>query len=341
MSATTTESDGPVAQSLRIGFAVLQAAMVVLAMYWAASNIRQVPPDNQAVVLRFGQVMRVQPAGLVLAWPRPFEQVDLLPAAQRQLNLHVVAGQPAGPAIIDPASKSRGELPPPSAGIFLTGDGGVVLMDATLSYRITDGAAYFLAAAHVEPALRRLFLAAAVAVAAGRPTDDFLVVRSVSATQQTQRESLRAALVDAVNHRLDRLNAAKAGLGIEVTRADVTTFLPPAAKLAFDAVLEASQMADQGLAVARTDAINNRQSAAQERDRVLAEARANADERVGTARSHVAAILALEQRIDPAGRPGLLEQLYRERINGILHQAGTINTVDPAGSGRVILPGGG
>jgi regulator of protease activity HflC (stomatin/prohibitin superfamily) len=319
---------------------VLQVAMGCLALYWAASNVRQVPADTQAVVLRFGQVMRVQQAGLVLAWPRPFELVELLPGAQRQLDLHVVAAQPAGPAIVDPASRARGELPPASAGSFLTGDGGVVLLDATLTYRITDAATYYLTNAHVPPALRRLFLASAVSVAAGRATDDFLVVRSVNAQLQAQRESLRAALVAETNRRLQALTAAHAGLGIEVTRADVTTFLPPSAKLAFDAVLEASQMADQGLAVARTEAIRNLQGAGQERDQLLTEARAAADERVGGAKSHVAAISALEQRIDPSGRPGLLEQLYRERIAGILRQAGSINTVDPGSGGRIILPGG-
>jgi regulator of protease activity HflC (stomatin/prohibitin superfamily) len=346
MSATTAshpgaEPDGPVAQSLRIGFAVLQVAMVLLAAWWAASNIRQVPADNQAVVLRFGQVVRVQQAGLVLAWPRPFERVELLPGAQRQLGLHIEAAQPVGAAIIDPASKARGELPPASAASVLTGDGGVVLLDATLTYRITDAAAYYVSSTHVAPALRRLFLASAVSIAAGRPTDDFLVIRSVSAQQQAQRESLRTALAAELNRRLAGLTVARAGLGIEVSRVDITAYLPPAAKLAFDAVLEAAQMADQGLAVARTEAIRNRQDATQERDQLLTEARANADERVNGARAHVAAIAALEQRIDPAGRPGLLEQLYRERINGILHQAGSVNTVDPGGAGRVILPGGG
>ena len=339
-SRPDTDPGGPVAQSLRIGFGVLQAAIVLLALVWAASNIRQVPPHSQAVVLRFGEVIRVQTAGLVIAWPRPFEQVDILPGPERQLDLRIAANVPAGPSIVDPASRASGELPPDSAGIYLTGDGGVVLLDASLTYRITDARAFHLAASHVEPALRRLFLASAVTVAASRALDDFMVVgRDRDAAARAQREAMRGALVQEVNRRLGALKPRQASLGVEATRADVTALLPPAAKFAFDAVLDATQMADQGLAAARTDAARLRQAADQEQDRILAEARANADERIGSARAHVATIAALERRMDPASRPSLLDQVYRARIAGILKQAGTVNTVDMRGGSRVILPG--
>ena len=45
------------------------------------------------------------------------------------------------------------------------------------------------------------------------------------------------------------------------------------------------------------------------------------------------------QRMDPATRPSLLEQAYRERIAGILKQAGAVTTVDLRGGTRLILPG--
>jgi regulator of protease activity HflC (stomatin/prohibitin superfamily) len=338
-SRTGPSPDGPVAQALRIGFGVLQAATILLAIGWVASNIRQVPPHSQAVMVRFGEVVRVQTAGLVIAWPRPIEQVDVLPGPERQLDLHVIANTIAGRAIVDPASRVSGEVPPDSAGIYLTGDGGVVLLDASLTYRISDARAFHLAAPHVEPALRRLFLASAVTVAAGRALDDILVIgRDRDASAQAQRQALRGALVQEVNRRLRAL-PPDASLGVEATRADVAAMLPPAAKFAFDAVLDATQMADQGLAAAHTDAARLRQAADQEQDRILAEARANADERVGAARAHVATAVALEQRMDPASRPSLLDQVYRGRIAGILKQAGIVNTVDMRGGSRIILPG--
>lgn len=339
-SAPLQQSDGPVSQSIGISFRVLRLATLLLALGWASSNIRQVPPDTQAVVVRFGRVVRVQPAGLVIAWPRPAEQVALLPAPDRQLGLRIVAGTLAGNAIIDPASRANGEVPPASAGAYLTGDGGVVLLDAALTYRISDAAAYYLAANHVEPALRRLFLASAVTVAAGRSMDDFMVTGAkAGAHAQEQRNAVRGALLDEVNRRLRALAQTGTSLGVEATRADVTALLPPAAKFAFDAVLDATQMAEQGLAAARTDAARTAQAADQARDGILAEARANANERVGTARANVAAITALEQRMDPSSRPSLLEQVYRERIAGVIRQAHSVDTVDPRSGSHLILPG--
>jgi regulator of protease activity HflC (stomatin/prohibitin superfamily) len=340
-----TEPDGPVAQSIRIAFGVLRVVTVLLALYWVASNISQVPPGTQAVVLRLGQIARVQQAGLMVAWPRPIERVELLPSTERQLDLKIAAHMTASDAIIDPVSRATKEVPPDTAGIYLTGDGGVVLLDATLTWRIAAAEAYYLERDHIAPVLRRVFLASAVAVAAGRGMDDFLVVRGSqasrnSAESQAGREDLRGALVREINRRLQALAPREATLGIEVTRADVTALLPPAAKFAFDAVLDATQMAEQGLAAARTDATRIHQGADQERDRILTEARANADERVATAKAHVAAITALEQRMDPSSRPSLLEQLYRERIAGVLRQAGAVSTVDMRGGGRLILPAG-
>jgi modulator of FtsH protease HflK len=181
-------------------------------------------------------------------------------------------------------------------------------------------------------------MASATAVAAARGLDDIVAVRREGEDgAQAQREALRGELMREVNRRLRDLAALGAGLGVEVTRVDIAALLPPAAKPAFDAVLEAAQMADQGLAAARTDAARSLQSADRDRDRLLAEAHAAAEERVGDARARTAPVLALEQRAEPATRPSLLDQAYRERIARVLHAAGAVTAVD--GHGRVILPG--
>jgi membrane protease subunit HflK len=60
---------------------------------------------------------------------------------------------------------------------------------------------------------------------------------------------------------------------------------------------------------------------------------------VARARSQVATIAALGAGDDPAGRPGLLQRLYRERIAAVLGQAGHMVAVDPQGGPRLILPG--
>jgi len=332
---------GPLAQAIGVAFRVARVFVVLLAVVWAAGNIRQVQPGTQAVVLRFGRIVDVQQSGLVLALPRPLEQVVTLPAAERQMVLKIAAPSARVPGIVD--ELTRLEDIPADAGVFMTGDGGVVLLDASITWRIADPANYFAAAAHVEPALRRIFLDAAVGVAAARPLDDFLAVRPERADDpaaQSARAALRGDLVSAMNRRLAALAASGAGLGVEVTRADITALLPPSAKSSFDAVLDATQRAEQGQAAARTDAARTRQQAERQRDSLLTAAHATAEERVGAARASTAEITALEGRMDPRMRASFMDQVYRERIGPIIAQAGTTSAVDPKSVSRVILPGG-
>lgn len=336
--------DGPVVQSVRIGFRVLYAGMALLAAAWLGGNVRQVPPGSQAVILRLGRIVGVQQSGLVLAWPRPLDRVALLPGGDRQIEQKIEAGTARTMGVEDAIGIAADDRPPETAGAFLTGDGGVVLLDATLTWRIADAAAYYVAADHVAPALRRLFMAAAGAVAARRGLDDFLVVRPERAADpavQAQRAAMRGDLALAINQRLQALDRQGAGLGVEVVRADVDALLPPSAKQAFDAVLDVTQLADQGLAAARTEAARIAQAGDRESDRALADARASAEERLGDARNKTAAIAALEQRMDPASRPSLLDQAWRERIGPILRGAGSVTAVDARATTRLILPGGG
>jgi modulator of FtsH protease HflK len=261
------------------------------------------------------------------------------------------------PALVDPAAAAAGQAPPANASAFLTGDGGVVVLDTTLTWRITDPAAYYLAQAHVPAALPRLYLASATALAAGGGLDDFLVARPDGrpdgrpngrtggpqrgdAGAQAAREAMRGALTDAMNARLAALRDTGASLGIEVTRADIAALLPPSAKIAFDQVLEATQMAEQSVASARTDATRTLQAAQRGRDQTLTEAHAAATERIGQARAQVASIQALAGQMKGWGRADMIDQVYRERLAAIFHQGAAITAVDPAGAGRLILPSG-
>lgn len=333
---------GPLGQSIAIFFRVASLATMALAVWWATSNCRPVPAETQAVVLRFGGIARTQPAGLVLAWPRPIETVRLLPGPERQLALRIDAGALRGHGLDDVYAGAAGQPLADSAGAFLVGDGTVLALDATLFWRVRDAAAYVVAADHVPAALRRLYLASAVALAAGRDLDQFLIARpergGTAPQAQARRQALRGDLAASINARLTRLAEAGAPLGVEVTRVDADAMLPPAAKRAFDSVLDAGQMADQGLAAARTDAERTAQAAARDHDRLLAEAHALAAERIARATETTASIAAIETSLTPASRPALLDRLYRERLVAVLHAAGSVTALDPTAS-RVILPG--
>ena len=337
---------GPIAQSVAIGFRAVYVAGALVLLLWLLSNLHEIPSDSQAVVLRFGRIVRTQEAGLLIAWPRPIEQVRLLPGPDRQLSQEVGTLPPAtekSRGLVGPFSNTQSM--PQNVSAYLTGDGNVVLLSAALIYRINDPVGYSLSQAHVSPALDRLFHSATVRVTAGRNLNDFLVVQSGAAGAGANtaaialRSEVRDALLQSMNARLHALTQSGASLGVEVERIDMTAWLPPQAKSAFDAVLVATQAADRGVAVARTDAERRRQEANRLRDQLLSGAQATAEELLSSASVNTAGILALEQEATPQTRNSLLLREYREQVSNIMNRAGSATLVDPQGGTRFVLPG--
>src|ERR1700691_3173851 len=293
---TEGKTEGAWAQAAQLAFRFLFLVVFVLAVGWAISNCRQVPPDSRAIVLRFGTVVRQARAGLLLALPQPFERVIILPSADRQIQFQIDAFQGAG-AGSEALAVSISTNARDNAGILLTGDMSLVHLSATLFYQITDANAYVLSSEHVAPALARLFTASAVSVAAKRDLDTILVARpernSASDAFRLGRESLRSDLMNEVNRRLSDLAGQGASLGISISRVDLLPSIPAEAKAAFDSVLYAMQNAETAIAQARTQAELLTQRSNQGRDRILTDAQALAQERITQARTRTDAISAL------------------------------------------------
>jgi regulator of protease activity HflC (stomatin/prohibitin superfamily) len=338
--------NSPWLQASRLAFLGLYVVTLLAALGWAVSNVRQIDPQNRAVVFRFGELDRVQNAGLLLAWPQPFEQLVLLPSADRVIERHVETLLRSPTALA--ADKVTSFATPMSdalagSGYLLTGDAGVVQLDVTAYYKVTDPRDFVLQGEHVLPALDRLVNRSAVSLTAARDLDTILVARPELVGSDSQsaerRERLRGDLVQGINKRLDELSATGVGLGVEVVRVDVQSSLPAAAVNAFNAVLTASQQADQAVANARTDAEKANQTANQQADRTLQVAHAQASERLAKAQTDTAAVTGLAQSIQNKSDPGLLLRIYRERVPGILKQAGSVTTVDPHDDSRLIIQG--
>ena len=356
----TPADGGALAQSVALTFRVLGLVTALMALVWACSNIRQVASDRTAVVERFGRVSHVQRSGLLLAWPAPFEQVRMLPAPSRQIPLAVAAEATAGYVTdetdleLEPSDDvihMESDRDAANASYLLTGEGNVVRLEATLFYRITDPSAYILSESHLVSALRRLFLASAVTLAASHRLDDFLVAEPAAPGPAgsgdpllvARREALRGDLVRAVNRRVQAIARTSGDLGIEVMRTDLVALLPPRAKAAFDEVLTASQISEQNIAAARTDAAHVSQEADRDHDRLLDEAEAAADERIRNAASEVAPVAALQSSLaaDHAGpemRATLLLRAWRDGVATILRRAGNVTVVDARSAGQAILP---
>ncbi|WP_223630461.1 protease modulator HflK [Pseudomonas atacamensis] len=334
--------NSPWIQAGRLTFIALYVITVLAALAWVFSNVRQIDPQNRAVVLHFGALDRVQNAGLLWAWPQPFEQVVLLPAADRMIERRVENLLRSDEALT--ADRVASFATPLSdalagSGYLLTGDAGVVQLDVRVFYQVSDPYAFVLQGEHVLPALDRLVTRSAVALTAARDLDTILVARPelIGADNQAaeRRERLRGDLVQGINARLAELKASGQGIGIEVSRVDVQSSLPEPAVSAFNAVLTASQQADKAVANARTDAEKLAQSANEQADRTLQVAHAQAGERLAKASTDTATVSSLATSADPQ----MLLRLYRERLPKILGQAGSVTTVNPKDDSRLIIQG--
>ncbi len=291
---------GPGAQAVRISFWFIVAVAAIAACAWVTSNVRRIPAESRAVVMRFGALARTQDAGLLIAWPRPFETVMLVPGRASVLALPVQSlerdprARAADPAGADAASGSQrgatnspGDDAAPNAqngnaitadtgalsdalagsGYLLTGDNGAVQLSATLYYRVADPYAYVLQKDRLATALERIVSASVVEVVAKRDLDAILVARpeqmTLDQTMALDRERLRDDLARAIEQRLHALEATNAGLGVDVARVDVEAEFPAAAAGAFTSVLTSLQEAQRDVAEARTAAERRTQEAQQ------------------------------------------------------------------------------
>ena len=242
----------PWQQAGRLAFLGLYAVTVFAAVAWGVSNVRQIDPQNRAVVLRMGALDRIQNSGLLLAWPRPFEQVVIVPAADRVserrienlLRSDVALQADRKASFATPVSDALA-----GSGYLLTGDAGVVQLDVRVFYNVTEPYAFVLQGEHVLPALDRLVTRSAVALTAARDLDTILVARpeliGTDSQAAERRERLRGDLVQGINQQLAALSATGQGIGVQVVRVDVQSSLPGPAVNAFNAVLTASQHAEQ------------------------------------------------------------------------------------------------
>ncbi len=285
----------------------LKATLLVLGFFWLTQNIRPIPAGSQAIVSRFGAVVRVQQEGVLVAWPPPVEHVVVVPVGERQMLQK-------GP---------DGFMQLRHAASVLTDDGNVVRLAGLFTWHGPDDS-------HVAPALSATFQTCALKVAAHHRLDDFL---SAGAWQ--------GEIVDLIRTKLAALDEAGAGLGIGIARAEISAGLPASMQTAADAAAAQARAAEAALAAARDEAAHMLQQTDKDRDRIFGNAHAEAAERIAFARSSTATLSALEARLNQGSRAALLADLYRERIAGILRQAGSVSTVDPKSVSKVVIPDGG
>ena len=325
-------------QSVGLAFRFLFMAVAVLAVAWLASGLVSVEAGSRAVVMRFGVVERIKESGLVWAWPRPLEEVVMVPGLERPLTQEITALDRIQSKERVPAIR---QLDLRDGGYVMSGDGGVAHISGVVTYRVNDAAAYVLARERLPSALERVFCASAIVAIAGRALDGVLVapsgdgVSAGEAASAAEREALRNDIRAQMNQRLKLLQ-----LGIELTRVDLTGRLPARAKPAFDQVLVAGAEAAQLIAAARTAAESHRQEGERESVGAIQLATAKAKEEVAAAHVISDPISALAAEASPKSRALLMTRLYRERMENIFRRAGLVTLVDGREPIRLMVQGG-
>lgn len=142
-------------EALRVSFAILKVLMLILLVFFAVSGFKQVGPDEEAIVLRWGAIKgvgekRVLGPGLHWVFPYPVEQMIKIPV-KKKVNLPIDAFWHTGfervPETLDPIFEgyciTRGEEPDKET-ISLTGsDYNIVHSKWQLTYRISDPERFF------------------------------------------------------------------------------------------------------------------------------------------------------------------------------------------------------
>lgn len=332
----------PWGQSYRIAFFSLYGAAILAAAAWLFSCIHQVAPDSKAVVFQFGKPVRVANAGLLLAWPRPIDSIELVPAGERIQEREVTVLSRSQQLERINSWEREGDAGA-GAGYLLTGDEGVVQLDVRVFWRVSDPVRFALQRPHIDPLIDRLTERAAAVVSMERNLDAILVARPETPQNDQhsaeERIRLRSDFKQILLQNLAQMAASGNDPGITIERVDIVSSLPNNAVAAFNTVLTASQQADKEIAGARTAAALRMQQAQQQADRLLQQAEASRQETLARANIDTQEILQLAQTLRDGTDEGLLQRLWRDRVTKILAQAGQVITVAPGDDGRLILQG--
>lgn len=309
---------GPLAHSIEASFRFLRWASLLALLAVLASGLRVIGPDEVGLVLRFGRLVgstraeQVHGPGLLVAAPYLVDRVVRVPVKRvQEVRVRELIG------------KDRSDwVDLTKDGYVLTGDRGVVQLDAVARFRIVDPVAYALAVRAPHAIMHDVLVAALTRACASRPVDALL--------GRAKKALARAARNDAAS----RLRALH--LGVRLLSVEFNILRPPPQT--------AAQFQDvQTAFIEQKTKVEQAQSYAQQRvlmakarsRKVLLEARARASWAEARARGRAHSFVQLAAQARREG-PLLRERLYREAMEQIFKHVGS-RLVVPAGQGAVRL----
>ncbi|MEM1060648.1 MAG: protease modulator HflK [Verrucomicrobiota bacterium] len=308
-------AESPALAALRSSIVFLRWGLALLVLVYLTSGVTIVGSDERALVLRLGKLQpEVHGPGLLLALPRPIDEVIRVPATRVQV---VELDTWTAPPPVDSGFEAleTATLHPVYNGYILTGDRNIIHARFNVRYRVADPAAYALGTRDRDALLRLALQTGATAALQTVGVDDAL--------GRGQDELRRRCLAEA------KAEVERLGLGVELLRWEIAELTPARQVLAsFQEVVSAQVEARTLLEDAASYASAQRQQGEARAYRLTQSAEADAARLLARAKGETTAFTALLEsyRLDPGGTR---TRLFLETIETILPRL-QINTVAPA-----------
>ncbi|MBS0242926.1 MAG: FtsH protease activity modulator HflK [Proteobacteria bacterium] len=291
------------------------AVGVALLGFWMFTF--RVNPDEQGVVMRFGQYVRWEPPGLHFRWPPPIEEVHL-PKVTRQNIIEI--GMRSG---VTGRGYQTSVRDVPEESLMLTGDENIVDVDFVVFWRIKDAASYLFNIQQPEQTVKE------VAESAMRE----IVGQSKIAPLLTEaRQKTEAAAQKLIQSTLDYY-----GAGIHIDQVQLQKVDPPAQVI--DAFRDVqSARADQEKLQNEAFAYANKTvpEARGEAERILQSAEGYKQQAVAEATGQAARFLKVYDEYSKA-RDVTRERLFLETMERVLEGTDKI-ILDSKGGGQGVVP---
>ncbi len=286
-------------------------------LLWLLSGIYIVNPDEQGVVLRFGEYNRTEGPGPHYAWPIPIESVYKPQVTQ------VLRSEVGFRSVGQSATFQQGQVRTiPEEASMLTGDENIVNVQFSVQYKISDAVAYLFNVS-APTALVRNAAEAAMREVIGNSQIDSAITDGKLKIQSEATQLLQAVL-------------NRYGAGIQVLAVQLQDVHPPHEVIdAFKDVASARE--DKSRIINEAEAYRNellpraRGQAAAMRN----EAEAYSTTRVRNAEGEAARFDAL--RVEYEKAPKVTEQrLYYEAVEDILSRSAEKVLMDNPTAGRAL-----
>ena len=294
--------------------------IIILLVLICCSGVRVIDNSEVGVVLRLGRLAgdtreeQIHQPGLLLAFPYVIDEVVKVPVGKVQevpITTHAAAADPSY-ADID------------STGYLITGDENILHVDATLKYRISDPVEYAIYTSDPKTTIQGVVSGVMTSCASSAGVDGLLTDQKDAFAQEVMHDSQTI---------LDRMD-----MGVTLIGLEFQSITPPdALKYHFNRVNAAYVEKETKI-----------QEANQYREKVVPDAKAQADQlisdakidqsgRLTTAKDQVAEFDGLYGEYQ-RNRDVVWERVFREKVTAIFNKMGGKLVLPEGGTPQIFLP---